>query len=141
MYWEESMEENSGQQDWIDHTVQLVSAYVSKNSVGSGDLPALIQDVHRTLRGLTDAPVEVSESPKPVVPINKSITPEYLICLEDGKRLKMLKRHLMTVYNMTPQEYREKWSLPSDYPMVAPNYARKRSQLAKRIGLGGKRSG
>lgn len=135
------MAENSSQHDWIGHTVHLVSAYVSNNSVASSDLPELIEHVHRTLRGLVEAPAPTSEAPKPVVPINKSITPDYLICLEDGKRLKMLKRHLMTVYNLTPQEYREKWGLPADYPMVAPNYARKRSQLAKRIGLGGKRSG
>ena len=120
----------------IEHTVEVVSAYVSNNAVPSEELPQLIQRVHSTLTSLSDAEQAKTEVPKPVVPINKSITPDYIICLEDGKRLKMLKRHLKTAYNMTPEEYRDRWGLPTTYPMVAPNYAKQRSKLAKEIGLG-----
>ena len=120
----------------IEHTVEVVSAYVSNNAVPSEELPQLIQRVHSTLTSLSDADQAKTEVPKPVVPINKSITPDYIICLEDGKRLKMLKRHLKTAYNMTPEEYRDRWGLPATYPMVAPNYAKQRSKLAKEIGLG-----
>ena len=122
--------------DRIEYTVEVVSAYVSNNSVSTEDLPQLIDRVYATLAGLGIAEPAKPETPKPVVPINKSVTPDYIICLEDGKRLKMLKRHLKTAYNMTPEEYRERWGLPGTYPMVAPNYAKQRSKLAKEIGLG-----
>jgi len=126
--------------NYIELAADIVSAYVSKNSVTVGDLPNLINDVHAALmrvsNGATEAPVEAL---KPAIPIKKSITPEYILCLEDGKKFKSLKRHLRTQYDMTPEQYREKWGLPADYPMVAPNYAQARSQLAKNMGLGQKR--
>ena len=122
--------------DRIEYTVEVVSAYVSNNSVSTEDFPQLINRVYATLTGLGIAEPAKPETPKPVVPISKSVTPDYIICLEDGKRLKMLKRHLKTAYNMTPEEYRERWGLPGTYPMVAPNYAKQRSKLAKEIGLG-----
>ena len=120
-------------------TADIVAAHVSNNSVGMADLPTLIGNVHAALAGLgtpAEAPVEEQ---KPAVSIRASIKPEYIVCLEDGKKLKMLKRHLMTHYNMTPDEYRQKWGLNADYPMVAPNYAEQRRTLAKKIGLGTKR--
>lgn len=117
-------------------TAQIVSAHVSHNPVPATELPGLIQEVFRTLSGVGSHPVAEPERPQPAVPIKKSITPGYLICLEDGKKLKMLKRHLKTSYNLTPEQYRERWGLPSDYPMVAPDYAKHRSSLAKKIGLG-----
>src|SRR5215207_1293965 len=121
----------------LEIVADIVSAYVSNNSVASNDLAGLIANVHQALLQVAQGPQEsAAEPPKPPVPIKKSITPDYLICLEDGKRFKSLKRHLRTRYNMSPQEYREKWGLPSDYPMVAPNYAQKRSSLAKQMGLG-----
>jgi predicted transcriptional regulator len=119
-------------------TAQIVSAHVSHNPVPAAELPGLIQEVFRTLAGVGNAPAAAPQRPQPAVPIKKSITPNYLICLEDGKKLKMLKRHLKTVYNMTPEQYRERWGLPPDYPMVAPEYAKQRSALAKKIGLGTK---
>jgi predicted transcriptional regulator len=121
-------------------TADIVSAYVSKNAVRSTDLPSLISEVHQalvSLRSEAKAP-EQAEAPKPAVPIKKSITPDYLISLENGQRFRSLKRHLMTSYGMTPDEYRQKWGLPADYPMVAPNYAAQRSELAKSLGLGRK---
>jgi predicted transcriptional regulator len=122
-------------------TAQIVSAHVSKNSVSPDALPSLIQDVYRTLAGVGKEPLE-PERPQPAVPVKKSVFPDHIVCLEDGKKLKMLKRHLKTAYNMSPEQYRERWGLPPDYPMVAPNYARHRSSLAKKIGLGTKpRSG
>ena len=120
----------------IEYTVEVVSAYVANNSVSPEELPELISQVYATLAGLGTVEPAIPEIPKPVVPINKSITPDYIICLEDGKRLKMLKRHLKTAYNLTPEEYRARWGLPATYPMVAPNYAKQRSKLAKEIGLG-----
>ncbi len=114
---------------------ELVSAYVSKNSLSPSELPQLINTVREALRMPEQAAASV---PEPAVPIKKSIRPDYVICLEDGRKLKMLKRHLRTAYNMSPDEYRQKWGLASDYPMVAPNYAAKRSELAKKIGLGRK---
>ncbi len=114
---------------------ELVSAYVSKYSLSPSELPQLIKTVHEALRMPEQAAASV---PEPAVPIKKSIRPDYVICLEDGKKLKMLKRHLRTAYNMSPDEYRQKWGLASDYPMVAPKYAAKRSELAKKIGLGRK---
>ena len=118
-------------------TAEVVSAYVSNNTLATGQLADVIQAVYNSLRGLEGQAAEPPPEPlKPAVPIRKSITPDYLVCLEDGKKLKMLKRHLKTAYNMTPEAYRERWNLSPDYPMVAPNYARQRSRLAKEIGLG-----
>lgn len=117
-------------------TTEIVAAHVSNNSVALSDLPVLIEQVYKSLSNVGSEPVAVEERPQPAVPVKKSVTPDYIVCLEDGKKLKMLKRHLKTAYNMSPEEYRERWGLPSDYPMVAPNYARQRSSLAKQIGLG-----
>jgi predicted transcriptional regulator len=126
--------------EFIDLTADIVSAYVSHNPVPSADLPGLIADIHGALAGLAGKAAEPpAEPPKPAVPIKRSVTPDYIICLEDGKQFKSLKRHLRTQYDMTPEEYREKWGLPADYPMVAPNYARARSELAKEMGLGQQR--
>lgn len=117
-------------------TTEIVAAHVGNNSVALSDLPQLIEQVYKTLANVGVEQAAVPERPQPAVAIKKSVTPEYIICLEDGKKLKMLKRHLKTAYNMTPEEYRERWNLPPDYPMVAPNYAKQRSKLAKEIGLG-----
>lgn len=122
--------------DLLSLTSEIVSAHVSNNSVAMSDLPQLIEQVYRTLANVGNEPSNAPERPQPAVPIKKSVTPDYIVCLEDGKKLKMLKRHLKTAYDMTPEEYRERWSLPPDYPMVAPNYAKQRSKLAKEIGLG-----
>jgi predicted transcriptional regulator len=123
----------------IELSADIVSAYVSHNALSAGDLPKLIASVHSTLTGLGGMPEpEAVVELKPAVPIKKSITPEYLICLEDGKKFKSLKRHLRTEYDMSPEEYRAKWGLPADYPMVAPTYSEARSRLAKTIGLGRK---
>jgi predicted transcriptional regulator len=130
------MAESNPNAELLSLTAQIVSAHVSHNPVPASELPGLIQEVFRTLAGVGAAPAPEPERPQPAVPIKKSITPEYLICLEDGKKLKMLKRHLKTAYNLTPEQYRERWGLPPDYPMVAPNYAKHRSSLAKKIGLG-----
>jgi len=124
----------------IELAAEIVSAYVSNNSVPSGELPALLSDVHAALvRVATGAQPVVAEAAKPAVPPKKSITSDYIICLEDGRKFKSLKRHLRTQYNLSPEEYREKWGLPSDYPMVAPAYAKARSALAKQMGLGQQR--
>ena len=121
---------------------EIVSAYVSHNALPSAQIPELIQTVFKSLSEMeTPEAEQVEEAPKPAVPVRKSVTPEYIICLEDGKKLKMLKRHLRTTYNMTPEEYRAKWGLAPDYPMVAPSYAAQRSAFAKQIGLGRKREG
>ena len=121
----------------IEMTADIVSAYVGNNSVAAADLPALIQSVHRALASVVNGAETVEVAPKePAVPIKRSITPEFLICLEDGRKFKSLKRHLRTKYNMSPEEYRAKWGLNKDYPMVAPNYAKARSELAKQMGLG-----
>jgi predicted transcriptional regulator len=117
-------------------TADIVAAHVSNNTVGVSDLPQLIQQVYSSLSSLGQPSQPVTERPQPAVAVKKSVTPDYIICLEDGKKLKMLKRHLKTAFNMTPEEYRERWALPPDYPMVAPNYALQRSKLAKDIGLG-----
>src|SRR3984957_3696499 len=118
-------------------TAEVVSAYGSNNTLATGQLADVIQAVYNSLRGLEGKVVEPPAEPlKPAVPIRKSVTPEYLVCLEDGKKLKMLKRHLRSTYNLTPDEYRAKWGLPPDYPMVAPKYAEQRSEFAKKIGLG-----
>ena len=122
----------------ITLTADIVAAHVSNNSVAVNDLPTLIGNVHSALAGLGGRGAPEAK-PEPKVPVRSSIKPDFIICLEDGKKLKMLKRHLMTHYNMTPDDYRRKWGLPSDYPMVAPNYADQRRKLAKAIGLGTKR--
>ena len=120
--------------DLLALTAEIVAAHVMNNSVAVGDLPKLIHDVHRALASIDNG--QAKEQLTPAVPVKKSVTPEYIVCLEDGKKLKMLKRHLKTAYGMTPEQYRERWGLSADYPMVAPNYARHRSSLAKKIGLG-----
>jgi len=128
------------QSDLLRMAVDIVAAYVSNNSVPSAQVPDVINTVYGSLTALNgEMPAEDGEQPKPAVSIRRSITPEYLVCLEDGKQLKMLKRHLRAAYGMTPDEYRAKWGLPTDYPMVAPNYAKKRSAFAKKIGLGRKK--
>ena len=126
-------------QDLLAQTVEIVSSYVSNNTVAVGDLPRLIEEIYSALRSQGEPVLEEPEKVRPAVPVKKSITPDYLICLEDGKKLKMLKRHLKTAYNMTPEEYRDRWNLPADYTMVAPNYAKLLSKHAKDIGLGRKK--
>ena len=121
----------------LELTARIVSAHVSANAVPVDSLPALIQDVYNALTSITAEPVQ-EEKPQPAVPIKKSVFGDYIVCLEDGKQMKMLKRHLRTAYNMTPDDYRAKWGLAADYPMVAPNYAAQRSEFAKKIGLGRK---
>ena len=121
----------------IEMTADIVSAYVGNNTVAAADLASLIQSVHSALSGVTNPTETVEVAPKePAVPIKRSIQPDHLVCLEDGRKFKSLKRHLRTKYNMSPEEYRAKWGLPKDYPMVAPNYAKARSDLAKQMGLG-----
>ena len=120
-------------------TADIVAAHVTNNSVAVNDLPNLIQNVHTALSGISGKNSAPEAKPEPKVPVRSSIKPDYIVCLEDGKKLKMLKRHLMTHYNLTPDQYRQKWGLSSDYPMVAPNYAEQRRMLAKSIGLGTKR--
>lgn len=125
--------------DLLALTTEIVSAHLSNNTVPAPEIPALIERIYKTLSGLgsdTPATTTNTDRPQPAVPIRKSVMPDYIICLEDGKKLKMLKRHLKTAYSMTPEQYRERWGLPIDYPMVAPNYAKTRSRLAKDIGLG-----
>jgi predicted transcriptional regulator len=117
-------------------TTNIVAAHVSNNSVVVADLPRLIREVHDTLASVSGAGGREPDRPAPAVAIKKSVTPDFIICLEDGKKLKMLKRHLKTAYNLTPEQYRERWGLSADYPMVAPSYAKQRSRLAKQIGLG-----
>jgi predicted transcriptional regulator len=134
------MPDNTQHPDALALTAQIVSAHVSNNSVTTDALPALIQDVYRTLASVGRDQV-LPEKPQPAVPTKKSVFADHIVCLEDGKKLKMLKRHLKTAYNMSPEQYRERWGLPADYPMVAPNYARHRSSLAKKIGLGTKPRG
>ena len=127
------------QETLITLTADIVAAHVSNNSVAVSDLPVLIANVHGALAGLGGPVIELEVKQEPAVSIRSSIKPDYITCLEDGKKLKMLKRHLMTHYQMTPEQYRTKWNLPADYPMVAPNYAEQRRTLAKKIGLGTKR--
>lgn len=125
--------------DLVELSTEIVCAYVSHNALSPSDLPKLISDVHGALRGLHSGEAqEQQEERKPAVPVRKSVAPDYIICLEDGKKFKSLKRHLRTHYNLSPEEYREKWNLPSDYPMVAPSYSETRSRLAKVNGLGRK---
>ena len=121
----------------VELTADIAAAYLSANTVPAGDLAGLIQTIHQALSGVTTgAPAQAAEPAKPAVPVKKSITPDYLISLEDGKKYKSLKRHLRTKYSMTPEDYRTKWGLPKDYPMVAPNYAKARSEMARSMGLG-----
>ena len=117
-------------------TADIVASHVSNNSVPVSDLPVLIEQVFKTLASVGGGDAQTNDRPQPAVPIKRSVTPDYLVCLEDGKKLTMLKRHLKTRYSMTPDEYRDRWGLPADYPMVAPNYAKQRRALAKKIGLG-----
>ena len=135
------MSDSTASANLIDLAADIVSAYVSNNTVSSSDLPSLIGEVYAALQRTSAgvAPEPQPEPLKPAVPVKKSVTPDYIVCLEDGKKFKSLKRHLRTQYNMTPEEYREKWGLPADYPMVAPNYAQARSDLAKKMGLGQQR--
>tara|TARA_B100001179_G_scaffold142078_1_gene102657 strand:- start:437 stop:880 length:444 start_codon:yes stop_codon:yes gene_type:complete len=123
-------------QTLIAFTSNIVEAYVANNAAELDDVPVLINSVYSALSGLSTGQAQEEERPEPAVSIRASIKPDYLVCLEDGKKLKMLKRYLRTNYDMSPEEYRERWNLPSDYPMVAPNYAEKRRELAKKIGLG-----
>jgi predicted transcriptional regulator len=134
------MASGNGNSDFIGLTAEIVSAYVSNNSVPSADIPTLISQVHNALIRVSGGQAEGSVEPaKPAVPIKRSINADYLVCLEDGKKFKSLKRHLRAQYGMSPEQYREKWGLPAEYPMVAPNYAAARSQLAKQMGLGQQR--
>ena len=133
--------ENQPHADVLQMTTQVVAAYVGHNSVGEAQIPDVIKSVYASLAGLNGhTELAAKAKQKPAVPVKKSITPDYLICLEDGKKLKMLKRHLRTAYGLSPEDYRAKWGLGSDYPMVAPNYAKQRSAFAKKIGLGKRRS-
>ena len=120
----------------LELTTEIVSSHLANNTVAVQDIPDLIRQVYGTLSSIDQAPSAQLDRPQPAVPIKRSITPDHIICLEDGRKLKMLKRHLKTAYNMTPEEYRERWGLAADYPMVAPNYALQRPNLAKKIGLG-----
>jgi predicted transcriptional regulator len=131
---------NDNTPDLSAQVAEVVAAYVANNKVEPADLPLLIQKVHQSFLQVRNGGMEPARAnrPEPAVSIKKSVTPEFIICLEDGKKLKMLKRHLKATYNLTPEQYRERWNLPSDYPMVAPNYAKTRSKLAKQTGLGTK---
>jgi predicted transcriptional regulator len=134
------MTDNTANGNFIELTAEIVSAYVSNNTVPANDIPVLINQVHAALSRVSVKSGEGAAEPlKPAVSLKKSVTPEYIVCLEDGKKFKSLKRHLRTQYNMTPEQYRDKWGLGTDYPMVAPNYAAARSQLAKQMGLGQQR--
>jgi predicted transcriptional regulator len=132
--------EEGAQPELVELTAKIVSAFVSNNTIGAGEIPQLINETHAALTRATGIPVlQEREELKPKVPVKKSVMPDHIVCLEDGKKFKSLKRHLRTHYNLSPEEYREKWGLPHDYPMVAPNYARARSDLAKKMGLGTRR--
>ncbi|MEQ8806024.1 MAG: MucR family transcriptional regulator [Rhodospirillales bacterium] len=131
------MTEKPNASDLIELTTEIVAAHVGNNTIAPSDIPALINEVYTALSNVGTVPAQ-AQRPKPAVPPKKSVFPDYIVCLEDGKKLKMLKRHLKTAYNLTPEEYRERWGLPADYPMVAPSYAKHRSNLAKKIGLGTK---
>jgi predicted transcriptional regulator len=135
-------QEMENRRDLVDMAAEIVSAYVSANQVTLQELPGLIRTVHTALRDVVSSPSATPElAQEPAIAIKKSVTPDFIICLEDGKKFKSLKRHLRTKYQMTPDEYRSKWGLSHDYPMVAPNYAKERSNLAKRMGLGLARKG
>lgn len=126
---------NDGDDNILKMVTEIVSAYVAKNPVAPGDLPVIIRNVHATLGGINNSETAAAP-PSPAVPVKKSVTADYIVCLEDGKKLKMLKRYLRARYQLSPDEYRKRWNLPADYPMVAPNYAKRRSDFAKKIGLG-----
>lgn len=132
------MTDENTRQELLALTSEIVSSYLSNNTMPAAEIPAVIEQVFKTLANVSSESHVLADRPQPAVPIKKSVTPDYIVCLEDGKQLKMLKRHLKTAYNMSPEQYRERWGLPADYPMVAPNYAQKRSRLAKDIGLGTK---
>ncbi len=132
------MAEATDSSELLELTTEIVSSHVANNTVLVNDLPNLIQQVYNTLAAIGKSSTSSAERPQPAVPIKRSVTPDFIVCLEDGRKLKMLKRHLKTAFNMTPEEYRERWALTPDYPMVAPNYAKQRSSLAKKIGLGTK---
>ena len=127
------------EEEMLRMTTEVVSAYVGNNSLPAAQIPDVIKTVYSSIASLNQD-VDAKEAPKPAVAIRNSVKPDYIVCLEDGKKLKMLKRHLRTTYDLTPDEYRAKWGLPADYPMVAPNYAKQRSEFAKKIGLGRRRS-
>ncbi|HJZ42299.1 MAG TPA: MucR family transcriptional regulator [Hyphomicrobiaceae bacterium] len=132
--------DESNKADLVELTAEIISAYVSNNTVVPTDLPAIISDVHEALSKASQRIGQTErEELRPAIAVKKSVTPDFIVCLEDGKKFKSLKRHLRTHYNLSPEEYREKWGLPHDYPMVAPNYAAARSQLAKQMGLGTRR--
>jgi predicted transcriptional regulator len=130
------MNEQAANSELIDLAAEIVSAYVSKNPVPPGDLPLIIRNVHATLGGMSNGETAGTFPRTPAVPVKKSVTPDYIVCLEDGKKLKMLKRYLRSRYKLSPDDYRQRWNLPANYPMVAPNYAKRRSDFAKKIGLG-----
>ncbi len=130
------MSDETSRDQLLNLTAEVVSSYVSHNAVSPEDVTTIIDQVYKAFSSVGSESSLTADRPQPAVPIKRSITDDYLICLEDGKKLKMLKRHLKSAYNMTPEEYRERWGLPADYPMVAPSYAKKRSKLAKDIGLG-----
>ena len=127
---------NNRLEELLELTTQIVSSHVASHSVPVADVPKFIRDVYTALATVGEPEVKKEERPEPAVAVKKSVNPDHIVCLEDGKKLKMLKRHLMTAYGMSPEQYRERWNLPADYPMVAPNYAKQRSKLAKQIGLG-----
>ncbi len=136
------MNDTTANGNYIELTAEIVSAYVSNNTVAAAEIPGLINQVYAALSRVSGKSADAPAEPlKPAVSVKKSITPEYIVCLEDGKKFKSLKRHLRTQYSITPEQYREKWGLGADYPMVAPNYAAARSQLAKQMGLGQQRRG
>lgn len=130
------MPEKAEHSELLVLTTEIVSSHLANNQVAAEEIPTIIQKVYKTLSTVKHDTVDYADRPQPAVPVKKSVTDDYIVCLEDGKKLKMLKRHLKTAYNMSPEEYRERWGLPADYPMVAPNYAKQRSELAKEIGLG-----
>lgn len=133
------MADSIGNTGILEMTAQIAAAHLGHNSVPAADIPNLISEIYRSLAS-TEAGNPPTKAPEPAVPVKKSITPDYIVCLEDGEKLKMLKRHLMTAHQLTPAEYRERWGLPANYPMVAPKYAKRRSELAKDLGLGTKRT-
>jgi predicted transcriptional regulator len=139
--------EHTGADDFVHLAAEITAAYVANNAITPDEIPSLLKSVHASLRDMAgsagggQAPVEAIAPPKPAVPINKTVSPDHIVCLEDGQSFRSLKRHLGTAHNMSPQQYREKWGLPVDYPMVAPNYAEARSEMAKKIGLGQRRRG
>jgi predicted transcriptional regulator len=139
--------EHAGADDFVHLAAEITAAYVANNAISPSEIPTLLKTIHGSLREMAsgastaNAPAEAAPPQKPAVPINKTVSPDHIVCLEDGQSFRSLKRHLGTAHNMSPQQYREKWGLPSDYPMVAPNYAEARSEMAKKIGLGQRRRG